>query len=241
MKRSDNDMTWPQGIPREWFSVTSQTPATGWLYYDIENGWVRGGQRPAWEGTQYIRTHSGLKFHPRFIESLEVRVEDIAYQLARVNRYNGCLDTDVYSVAQHSIIVHDLVLARFERNLKQLGVPPSPFVHSLLALQALFHDASEAYMPDLPSPYKELVPDYVDLENKIQEEILRQLDIDGPISPLVKQVDKEVRATEMRSLQKWDEPHPAPGSDLDFYILPMSSKEAEAKFLERYEAITRYE
>lgn len=66
---------------------------------------------------------------------------DIAQSLSNLCRYNG--HTQYYSVAEHSVWVADL--------LHDQGY--SPEVQRL----GLWHDATEAYVGDVPRPYKHLV------------------------------------------------------------------------------------
>ncbi len=71
-------------------------------------------------------------------------IEDVAQGLARRHRYNG-LTKVPYSVAQHSCIVSQMVAAPHR-------------------LGALMHDAAEAYLVDLPSPFKAVCPEFCALE-----------------------------------------------------------------------------
>lgn len=85
-----------------------------------------------------LTTSSGLELdldHPR---SAQIALEDIASALSKVCRF-GAQAQRFYSVAQHAILVCDLVIAA--------GRPD-------LALVALHHDDHEAYACDIPSPLK---------------------------------------------------------------------------------------
>lgn len=64
----------------------------------------------------------------------DITIEDIAYSLARILRFNGHLKHQI-SVARHSCLVADLV-------------------PEYLALPALLHDAHEAYLGDIVRPVK---------------------------------------------------------------------------------------
>ena len=71
----------------------------------------------------------------------DTRLEDIAAALSKVCRF-GAQANRFYSVAQHAVLVHDLVV--------EAG-------HRELAAPALHHDSAEAYVCDLPSPLKALL------------------------------------------------------------------------------------
>ena len=71
----------------------------------------------------------------------QIAAEDIAASLARQARFLGHY-SGVYTVAQHSCFVHDLLV--------KWGC--SPWVR----LAGLLHDAAEAYMGDIPSPLKHM-------------------------------------------------------------------------------------
>lgn len=86
-----------------------------------------------------------------------IPLEAIEASLHRQPRFAG-QTRDFFSVAQHCY--HVYALAEDE--------PP------LVRMVALLHDAAEAFMGDLPSPLKRLVPDYVALERKLLDTILRQ-------------------------------------------------------------------
>lgn len=94
---------------------------------------------------------SGARF---YIKNPVFRTEDIAHQLGMVCRYNGAI-RHFYSVAEHSVLVSLLM-----EELK-LGDP----------MEGLMHDAHEAYMCDMVSPWKALVPDYKKLESEVEHEV----------------------------------------------------------------------
>jgi hypothetical protein len=98
----------------------------------------------------YIETASGKLYHFLNPQPDEIDIEDIALALANKCRFGG--HTDFYSVAEHSVLV-------------ALRLPPG------LQLAGLLHDASEAYLGDIPSPIKDELPDYRALENINQSAI----------------------------------------------------------------------
>ena len=74
---------------------------------------------------------------------LDIEIEDVAHGLARVARWNGQTTGPLpFNVAQHSVIVADLVAERH---------PSWPAAH---VLAALLHDAPEYVIGDMISPFK---------------------------------------------------------------------------------------
>jgi len=103
----------------------------------------------------YIETSVGRKFHI-LAEYPGFNIAEIAHALSNACRYGGHC-SQFYSVAEHSVLVSDIA-----EELKLCD----PF-------EALMHDASEAYICDIPGPWKCMLPDYLkleaDLERKLQE------------------------------------------------------------------------
>lgn len=129
-----------------------------------------------------------------------IHVEDIARGLSRLCRWSGQCDW-FYSVAQHSVLVAGLV-SRPHR------------------LQALLHDAPEAFIGDMPRPLKDLCPDFRVVEARLWAVIAERFGVDVEIAPEVKHADDVLLVTERRDLMPrapewgWDDaPAPlAPGN-----------------------------
>jgi len=160
----------------------------------------------------WITTYTGLKFHFLDLTSDEICIEDIAHALSLKCRYNGHCRT-FYSVAQHSLLVATLAPG--------------------YRLEALLHDAAEAYLPDIPRPIKYQFPALKQLEDKILSVILRKFGI-YTISPIVKEADNIALATEARILMAntddWaDLPEP-----LDMPIKPMLHAYIELLYLDAF-------
>lgn len=84
----------------------------------------------------YVRTASGLNLylaHPR----AAIRIEDAAAQLAKINRFNGAT-RELYSVAQHSVVVSRLMRKHGHSATTQLA--------------GLIHDVPEYVFGDMPRP-----------------------------------------------------------------------------------------
>ena len=71
-----------------------------------------------------------------------------------------------------------------------------------LKLQALLHDAAEAYLGDVSSPLKSLLPDYRAVEARMERVIAERFNIPykGNDHGLVKLLDLRTLATEVRDL-----------------------------------------
>jgi hypothetical protein len=124
-----------------------------------------------------------------------------------------------YSVAEHSIRVSRLC--------------PSGD-----ALWGLLHDATEAYLGDLPSPLKRPASDlgvaYRVAELRLQRVILKRFRLDPRRPATVDRADALLLATEWRDLMGAN-PIPAGSpAPLAQHIRPMSASKAEAGYLERY-------
>lgn len=127
----------------------------------------------------YIRTYGGKKFYTTPTPD-QVELMDIAVPLSRAPRFAGHSRFE-YSVAAHSI--HTSLL-----------------VPKHLRLQALFHDASEAYLADIPSPFKALMPDYKLIEAGIMQAVAEKFRFDFPVDPIVKQADSAALWIERHTL-----------------------------------------
>jgi len=79
----------------------------------------------------------------------DISTHDIAHSLSRINRFNGHTKGEPYSVAQHSVMVAELVEKRY------------PNEDASLYMAALLHDAHEAYVGDISTPVKKALSLYV--------------------------------------------------------------------------------
>lgn len=127
-----------------------------------------------------ILTASGTYFNFIDTDDNKVLVSDIAHALSHVCRFAGHT-REFYSVAQHSVLASHIV-------------PEED------ALAALFHDAAEAYIGDVARPLKQLLPDYKEIEARIERDIFAKLGLPDVLPPSVKQADLILLATEQRDL-----------------------------------------
>ncbi|RLM13348.1 hypothetical protein BIY27_10785 [Gibbsiella quercinecans] len=166
----------------------------------------------------WINTFTGKHFNYAKPTADSICIEDIAQALSHECRFAGHLP-EFYSVAQHCVLVSQIVPEEF-------------------ALEALLHDAHEAYCKDIPSPLKSLIPDYRGIENNIDFVIRNKYDLPFTISPIVKFSDLILLATERRDLDI-DDGTPWPilagifPSD-DIIVSPVNPMQARTMFMQRF-------
>lgn len=146
----------------------------------------------------WFRTFSGQVIDPENLKPENIKAVDIARSLSLQCRYAGQI-CRFYSVAEHSLLVKKLALDRV-CNGTHSGVSES--IRKDLSLRALLHDASEAYISDIPTPFKKLLPGYYELESKMMENILIRYNVkpDAYLDDLVKKADKDALDLEMPQL-----------------------------------------
>jgi hypothetical protein len=156
-----------------------------------------------------IRTFTGKVFDLKILDPDSICIEDIAHGLANTARFAGQLPV-LYSVAQHSFHVAQSALKENQ-------------------LAALLHDASEAYLGDMPSPFKKLLPDFKDYEDKLMKVIAKKFGFEYPLNSEIKKIDNDYLNMEWNAfVEKIDPTFPL-----------YSPKEAEAQFLAMFQFITK--
>lgn len=128
----------------------------------------------------WIITYTGKRFYPLDPRPEDIDIIDIAHALAMCNRFAGHTIFP-YSVADHSVAC-------------------SKFTSKTNSLRGLLHDASEAYICDIPRPVKRFLNDYKSMENKIMEVIGDKYNLGEICRPEVKNVDNRLLVTEALSL-----------------------------------------
>lgn len=135
----------------------------------------------------YIITHSGTRFHLDEFQEEDICLDDIAHSLTKTCRFGGSLPLSVH----YSVAIHCTNLASYAMSNKEI------------AAVVLLHDASEAYLHDICSPLKHLLPDYKELENKLQsliyEKYLPNVDIKSIINNVI-ELDQRIFVDEVKAL-----------------------------------------
>ena len=169
-----------------------------------------------------FQTVSGRLVDVRALRPQDIDIRDIAWSLAMQTRYLGH-SLRRCSVAEHSCLVAAVVGA----------TDPE------LYMQALLHDAAEAYTGDLPPGLKELLPDYRALQHEMQTTIFKGLRIAWPDAArrkAIKFADLAVRAAEREQClvagndEVWSGLPPA----ADVVVRSLDAKDATRWFLANY-------
>lgn len=156
----------------------------------------------------WMQTATGLAFWPMDPRPDEIKIEDIAHALSNMCRFAGHCK-EFYSVAQHSVLV--------ERAL------PAD-----LRLWGLLHDASEAYLVDVPRPVKPFLEGYKDAEDAVGRTVAEAFGLEWPMPPEIKRVDNAILADEAEQImmappREWTLPEPALGISIEPW-LPQTAK-----------------
>lgn len=164
-------------------------------------------------------TCTGKRVYALAPQPESIDLMDIAHGLSNVCRFGGQC-RHFYSVAQHSVLVSELV-------------PPEA------ARWGLLHDATEAYIGDIIRPLKRELPDYKRIEKLWEAAIAIRFGLSLEMPASVKHADHIALTTERRDLMPpeaqgdWIEDErgflPAPGR-----IMPLPPNAARELFLERF-------
>jgi len=153
------------------------------------------------EGGGFAKSLNGVGYPSRIVKAYRERRQWVCGLETSTHTY-FCEGFGAHnSVAQHSVLVSQLV-------------PPA------VALQALLHDASEAFMGDMVNPLKKHMPDFKAAEVVLENVIAERFNLPTRMDPRVKRADLIALATERRDLMQappmpWNidelgyEPHPS--------------------------------
>ena len=134
-----------------------------------------------------ILTFSGTTVYPLDPKPNEILIVDIAHALSRMCRFNGHIQRDIYSVAEHSMRVVD--------RLELSHVPRE------VSLWGLLHDASEAYLADIVKPAKDFLPDYLKYEKQLMDVIAKRFGLPVDMPAKVHEADRYLYTIETEDLR----------------------------------------
>lgn len=223
---------------RPWPDATNETPSendrspVGVLgiadFQALRGALVREGRGP------YIPTASGGKWYFLDPDPADVYIDDIAAGLSRLCRYSGQIadDIEMLSVAEHSTLMTEFAI---EEGLVTTREE---------ALEVHLHDAPEAYLGEMTSPLKLLMPDYKTIE-EVNAGVIRQA-FRLPARPepaFIKRLDRRIVLDERDAAINWSgEPWAADRMGLErlgVTVEGWSPRWARRRFLEAYERCER--
>lgn len=170
-----------------------------------------------------ILTCAGRYYDLSAPEQCAVTIGEIAHALGHICRFTGHVSR-FYSVAEHSWHVSHLV-------------PRED------ALAGLMHDAAEALIGDVSAPLKMLLPDYRQIEARVESAVRRQFGLRATLPPSVKAADQMMLRVEQEqamgaAAHDWSLPVLSPAAKLvrlDFW----DPDEAVVRFVMRFEELTQ--
>lgn len=121
--------------------------------------------------TARIQTYTGLMVDPMHLSLQDIRLEDIAHALSNLCRFTGHTSR-FYSVAEHCVHASRVAAEWATR-------------------EALLHDASEAYLQDIPTPIKQCngMEFYRAAEKRAQRAVSARFGVGALDSVYVRQAD----------------------------------------------------
>ena len=169
-----------------------------------------------WARGDWMQLYSGAAFYPMDPRPEDVDPEDIAHALSLLCRYGGHVDR-FYSVAEHCVLMSRAVAPEH-------------------AFAALLHDATEAYVVDVPRPVKRYLPDYKAIEASVWNAICLRFRLAGDLPAEVKDADNRILLTERDALMartrySWGVDAFVP---LPVTVVGLSPEDAERAFRARF-------
>jgi len=170
----------------------------------------------------WMQTFTGRQFWPLDPRPDEIFIEDIAHALSMQCRYAGhCLR--FYSVAEHSVL-----LSRAVRDACG-GLAEQRW--------ALLHDASEAYLVDVPRPVKPHLTGYRDAEAKVMAAVCERFDLSPWMPSLVHEFDGRIIGDERVNLSESAEPWTTSHEPLGVRLRNYDPEAAEGFFLVAFDSL----
>lgn len=161
----------------------------------------------------WIQTYTGKAFNPMAPNARFICIDDIAHSLSMQCRYAGHCKR-FYSVAEHCVLM-------------------SREVSDENKLWALLHDASEAYLVDVPRPIKPYLVGYKEIEARVMGAVCERFNLCGMMPDEVHAADFAILRDECE--QNMSEPPMAwnlPAKGLGVTLQLWSPERAKKEFLD---------
>lgn len=166
---------------------------------------------------QWMQTFTGRRFWPLDPRPEDIFIEDIAHALSMQCRYGGhCLS--FYSVAEHCVLLANHVAEPFKR-------------------WALLHDASEAYLVDVPRPIKGDLTNYREIEARVMLAVCERFDLSPDMPAEVHEADFRIIGDERRNLSTCEADWTDPPEPLGISLKLMTPLIAENAFLVAFDRL----
>lgn len=142
-----------------------------------------------------MTTATGGHFNFDDMLSSDFSIVDIAHSLSNMCRFNGHT-REFYSVAEHSFMCVEYLRKRVEEDDGELKISNQTYMYALL------HDAAEAFISDIPKPFKQTIDNIEQTEKAVFDAIITklELDLDEADLGLVAQADKYMVLKEAKDL-----------------------------------------
>ncbi len=197
-----------------------------WVDRDPDAGLEDRTARKAVEGTNdnkprkgnWMQTFTGHQFWPLDPRPEEIFIEDIAHSLSMQCRYAGH-SIRFYSVAEHSCMIAQYLLPLYGREV---------------ALWGLLHDASEAYLVDVPRPVKPYLAGYKDAEARVMAAVCDRFNLPRAMPKEVHEVDGRIIGDERANMAPCVAEWYATGEPLGIWLEYWTPDQAERWFLHMF-------
>jgi len=165
----------------------------------------------------WMQTAGGRQYWPADPRPAEVHLDDIAAALSKQTRYGGhCLR--FYSVAEHCIHIAFHLYSRGHGHA--------------VAFAGLMHDASEAYLVDVPRPIKYRLGNYTEIEALNMAAIAERFGFAWPMPDAVKDADNRILLDEQaQNMAAPPAPWGVEGDPLGVKLRFLAPEQAEKAFL----------
>lgn len=168
----------------------------------------------------WIQVYGGIAFDLDNPDPKTITIENIAHSLSMLCRFGGHCNR-FYSVAEHSVHCYDQANDKDKK-------------------EALLHDGTEAFVVDLVTPVKLMLPEYKKLEDRIDLVIRSKFGLPESITPQVKKIDRRMLMTEKQQLmdkapRSWDRTD----NPYSFELPCWSPDQAKEEFLKRWDSMDK--
>lgn len=166
----------------------------------------------------WIQTATGRQFWPMDPQPSDICIDDVAHALSMLCRFGGHCRR-FYSVAEHCVLMTRAAPQEFKR-------------------WALLHDASEAYLTDVPRPTKPFLVGYDGIERRVMWAVAVRFNLHLGLPDQVKALDRAILTDEKQQNMA---PAPAARSTdvepLGVHLQFWTPRRARLEFMREYRSL----